>query len=231
MPNRIIRDWTDSLKIDSLKFEEEVLLLRLMMKADDFGNFHANSKMIKSLCFPLKDSIRLSDIDRWLGSLETAGLIRRYEAKGTHFLTIINFGQRLRQTKRLFPDPSEGQPLVIDPPATGGLKGREVESETEGEGEAPPAGLGVVVYNAESEILKNQIRFEEICMKTNTDFAAAKIVLRKYHLHLEEKEQYPKGKNAVFAGFEKWLSNEKNFTKNGQKLGTSEARNSKGSSW
>lgn len=211
MPNRILRDWTDSLKIDLLKPEEEVLYTRLIMKADDYGNFHANSKMIKSLCFPLKETIRLSDIDRWLGSLEATGLIRKYEAKGTLFLNIINFGQRLRQKKKIFPemgDSSTGQPLVSDPPAIGGLKRREVE--TEGEVETK-AHAGIVCYDAEQEILKNQIEFEKICMTTGAEISAAKQSLRKYHLYLEEKEQYPKGRKAVFAGFEKWLLNEKKF--------------------
>lgn len=215
MPNRIIRDWTDSLIIDSLKYEEEVLFVRLIMKADDYGNFHANSKMIKSLCFPLKETIRLSDIDRWLVTLEATGLIRKYEAKGTQFLHIINFGQRLRQKKSVFPpfdNTSSGcPPLVSDPPAIGGLKRREVETEEEEKGK-PRHENAFVVYNAEEEILKNPIELERICMSAGSDIDKAKKILRKYHLYLEENEKYPKGKKSVFAGFEKWLLNEKKFT-------------------
>lgn len=222
MPNRILRDWTDSLKVDSLKFEEEVLYTRMIMKADDYGNFHGNSKMIKSLCFPLKETIRLSDIDRWLCTLEAAGLIRKYEAKGTQFITIINFGQRLRQKKRIFPDPSECPPLVSDPSATGGLKGREVETEVEVEG--PPPDLGVVVYDVEKLVIKNEIFFEQLCMRLGVDLEKARASLRKYHLHLQEKEQYPKGRTALFAGFEKWLLNEKRFKNGDSKKGTSDAR-------
>lgn len=229
MPNRIIRDWTDSLIIDSLKPEEEVLFVRLIMKADDHGNFHANSKMIKSLCFPLKD-IRLSDIDRWLGSLEATGLIRKYEAKGTQFLNIINFGQRLRQKKRMFPDPETGHPLDSDLSATGGLKRREVETEVEEKGNKRHENA-FVVYNAEDEILKSPIELERICMNTGHEMPIAKEILRRYHLYLEEKEQYPKGKKAVFSGFERWLLREKKFnngthqqTSNITKQGTSEAR-------
>lgn len=216
MPNRIIRDWTDSLIIDSLKYEEEVLFVRLIMKADDHGNFHANAKMIKSLCFPLKD-IRLSDIDRWLDSLQAAGLIRKYEAKGTQFLNIINFGQRLRQKKRMFPC----QPDVSDLSADGGLKRREVEEEEETKGKAQNG-----VYNAEDEILKQPIEFEKICMTTGSEISFAKEVLRKYHLYLEEKEMYPKGRKSVFAGFEKWLLNEKKFS-NGSHQQTSSGSSSK----
>lgn len=238
MPNRIIRDWTDSLIIDSLKYEEEVLFTRLIMKADDHGNFHANAKMIKSLCFPLKEAIRLSDIDRWLGSLQAAGLIRKYEAKGTQFLNIINFGQRLRQKKRMFPDPETGQPVDSDLSATGGLKRREEETEEEKKGKAGHENA-FVVYNAEDEILKNQIEFEKICMSAGAEISTAKESLRKYHLHLEEKEQYPKGRKSVYAGFEKWLLNEKKFNNGSHqqtpndktKRGTSEDRTAALKKW
>lgn len=70
----------------------------------------------------------------------------------------------------------------------------------------------VMVYNAETEILANQIEFERICMAAGKPIEKAKESLRKYHLFLEENEKYPKSKKALFAGFEKWLINEKNFT-------------------
>lgn len=94
---------------------------------------------------------------------------------------------------------------------------REEEIEKEKKEKSPPKDfLGIVIYNAEEEILKNQIEFERICISTQKKSDEAKISLHKYHLFLEEKEQYPKGKKAVFAGFEKWLLNEKNFNQNGR---------------
>lgn len=145
MPQRILRDWTDSEIIDKLKFEEEVLFTRLIMKADDFGNYHAKPQLIKSLLFPLKDGIRVSDIDRWLKNIEAAGLIRSYTHNGSPFLNIVKFGQRLRQTKRIFPEPSEFQEnknnvsnsRAIDSNLRPEEKRREVEEE--GEGETPQA--------------------------------------------------------------------------------------------
>ena len=82
----------------------------------------------------------------------------------------------------------------------------------------------IVVYNAEEEILKNQIEFERICMATSKNLQDAKESLRKYHLYLEEKEQYPKGKKAVFAGFEKWLLNEKKYNNDGNKFKKNDGR-------
>jgi len=115
-----------------------------------------------------------------------------------------------------------------------GEREEEKEREKEKKEKSPPKEfLGIVIYNAEEEILKNEIRFQEICSTTGNSFEEGKKSLHKYHLFLEEKEQYPKGKKAVFAGFEKWLLNEKKFN-NGThqqsnsggspKLGTSAAR-------
>lgn len=106
MPNRIIRDWTDSERIDSISFQAEVLLVRLMMKADDLGAYHANPKLINSFCFPLKN-IRETDITRWLQELASAGIIALYTADNKSFLHIINFGQRLRTVKPKYPQISE----------------------------------------------------------------------------------------------------------------------------
>lgn len=116
-------------------------------------------------------------------------------------------------------------------------------SQGTGNGQGYIGGVGeIVVYNAEEEILKNQIEFERICMATSKDFIVAKDSLHKYHLYLNEKEQYPKSKKAVFSGFEKWLLNEKNFNNgnaahqsssvNGStKQGTSDRRTEKARNW
>lgn len=102
------------------------------------------------------------------------------------------------------------------------------------ENQKKEAGRGFVIFNAEEEILKNQIEFERICLSVEgVTMETGKESLHKYHLFLEEKEQYPKGRKAVFAGFEKWLLNEKKFNNGthkqssaagGGKLGTSAAR-------
>lgn len=89
-----------------------------------------------------------------------------------------------------------------------------------------------VFFNAEEIVLGNQIEFERICMATSKDVLTAKDSLHKFHLHLLDKEQYPKTKKSIFAGFEKWLLNEKKFNGThkqssaggGEKLGTSAAR-------
>lgn len=106
MPNRTIRDWTDSWTIQELSSDEERFLIRLMMKADDFGRFHANTNALKSFLFPLLPDVRLEQVRQWRDKCADVDLISLYRDKnGKDFLLINNFGQRLRQMKTQFPAP------------------------------------------------------------------------------------------------------------------------------
>lgn len=107
MPNRLLRDWTDSEIVNQLDATAEVLFLRLIMKADDFGRFTSNPRLIKSLCFPLRDGLSDENIGQALEECEAAGLLRRYESEGKRCLEIRNFNQRLRAFKSRYPAPPE----------------------------------------------------------------------------------------------------------------------------
>lgn len=74
----------------------------------------------------------------------------------------------------------------------------------------------VMVYNAEELVLGNQIEFERICIVCHFKDGDAKTELRRFHLHLQDKEDYPRTKKSIFAGFEKWLMNDRKFYKNGK---------------
>ncbi len=121
MPNRILRDWTDSDRVDKLTAEGEVFFTRLIMKADDYGRFHAETKRLKAACFPLKESIRNTDIARWLQECEAAGLVRCYDAPEGRFLCIERFDQRLRIKREKFPRPPDGHVSDIRPSHDGHL--------------------------------------------------------------------------------------------------------------
>lgn len=100
----MLRDCTDSDKVNLLSPHAEVLFYRLMMKADDFGCFYGNVRLIKANCFPLKvDSVRDTDISRWMDELQKAGLIVVYTYEEKNYLRVLNFGQRLRSKKSKFP--------------------------------------------------------------------------------------------------------------------------------
>lgn len=128
MPNRVIRDWTTSETIEALSFEAEVFFTRLIMKADDHGNYTANEKLLKAALFPLRDSVKVSVM---LTECVKSGIIRLYEVNGKKYIHIPNFGQRLRQMRTEWPQPADnpptsgGQPAVNRRPET---KRNEVET-------------------------------------------------------------------------------------------------------
>jgi hypothetical protein len=69
----------------------------------------------------------------------------------------------------------------------------------------------IMLFNVEEMFTKNQIEFERICMLGAKNLAEGAEILHKYHLFLEERDQYPKSKKALRSGFEKWILNEKTF--------------------
>ena len=136
MPKRMIRDWTDSERVNSLSAQAERLFIRLMMKADDFGRFNASPRVLRGMLFPLLvDTVREVDISRWLTECEKAGLIWLYaDENGRPLLEIENFGQRMDKAVAKFPErPTVGR----SPPGISGNfppeeKGREEEKEKKG---------------------------------------------------------------------------------------------------
>jgi len=149
MPNRILRDWTDSDKFDGISPEAERLFVRILMKADDYGRFHAESRRVRSACFPLLTTLRPTDIDGWLQELAERRLILRYRVDDRDLLAIPRFRQRLKRSVPKFPPP-DGKPrdwmedseVFPDVPGTSRNFPLETEAhsetETETETEAGP---------------------------------------------------------------------------------------------
>jgi hypothetical protein len=138
MPNRILRDWTDSFTIDELDANTERFFIRLIMKVDDYGRFFADARLLRANLFPLKTDVRDTDISRWLAACEKAGLIAIYNVAKKEFLQINNFNQTLRQKKEKYPPPSKCEASAkhlhstCTSNATPEKKGKETESEKEG---------------------------------------------------------------------------------------------------
>lgn len=91
------------------------------------------------------------------------------------------------------------------------------ESKIEKEGVGEKTDFGKNIFDAEKEVLGNEILFEQILMKTRKEEPYAKEELRKFHLYLVEHEKYPYNRQQVFAGFEKWLLNGKSFIRDSEK--------------
>ena len=113
MPNRILRDWTDSFAVHELSADEERFFVRLLMKADDFGKFHGAPKLLKSALFPLH-SLDDQKVAKWRDKCAEMGLIDVYECeRGRLYVEIKNFNQRTRATSSKYPPrSSDGQVTV-----------------------------------------------------------------------------------------------------------------------
>lgn len=105
MPNRILRDWTDSYTVEPLSSDAERLFSRLIMKADDYGRYHADPRLVRAGCFPLLVNLRDTDVSRWLDENRAAGTILVYEVQGRQYLSIVDFRQRVRAAVSKFPPP------------------------------------------------------------------------------------------------------------------------------
>lgn len=108
MANRILRDWTQSENIDLLSDKAEVFFTRLIMKADDYGCYYGNPKLLKSHLYPLKN-VSEATISNLIKECVKANLILFYNVDNKDYIKIINFGQRLRTMNSKFPQPTENQ--------------------------------------------------------------------------------------------------------------------------
>lgn len=138
MANRVIRDWTASEAVQELSAEAEVFFTRLIMKADDYGNYTGNPKLINAALFPLKD-YKVKQIESWINECRVNGLIVPYSNSNKDYIHIPNFGQTLRRMKAVFPSPTDDGSLrttsdilrTSDGQVTAERKGKETEEEIE----------------------------------------------------------------------------------------------------
>lgn len=108
---RMLRDWTTSDSMDQISPGAEVFFTRLIMKADDYGSFYANPKLLKSALFPLKD-YSFKQIEGWVKECKESKLIFSYLVDSKEYIRIINFGQRLRNMRNVFPQPDNSQQVA-----------------------------------------------------------------------------------------------------------------------
>lgn len=154
MPNRVLRDTTDSDKVNSISAHAERFFYRLFMKADDYGCFFADARILKAHLFPLQlDAIREADIARWTAECVTSGLIVLYESQGKKYLEIVAFGQTLRQKRRKYPAREGCEQLASNmqadcEPETKRNQKPETNLETRKETEDTPSALSLP-FNSE----------------------------------------------------------------------------------
>lgn len=108
MPSRILKESIcTSENLATISAEAEVLFYRLIVKADDFGLYHGNPKIIASLLFPLSVPTE-KKVASWLSELCKAGLVATYTAEdGKKYLKLLSWDkhQNRRAQKSKFPLP------------------------------------------------------------------------------------------------------------------------------
>lgn len=177
MPNRILRDCTDSEKINQLDAYAERFFYRLIMIVDDYGRFYAHPGLLKAKMFPfLLDKIREADISRWKAECLKAGLIALYEIAGKEYLQIEDFRQRLDKAKEKFPSPISGNSITIDNdfrefdndfPAE---KKQKLETETRKETEVASLNTSDFKKNKKPKIEKSVFGMQENVFLTLEEF-------------------------------------------------------------
>lgn len=110
MPSRILKESIcTSESLSGVSAEAEVLFYRLIVKADDFGLYHGNPKIIASLLFPLNVPSE-KKVASWLSELCNSGLVATYTADdGKKYLKLLSWDkhQNRRAQKSKFPLPKE----------------------------------------------------------------------------------------------------------------------------
>lgn len=108
MPSRILKETIcTSENLAYVSAEAEVLFYRLIVKADDFGLYHGNPKIIASLLFPLNTPTE-KKVASWLSELCKTGLAATYTGEdGKPYLKLLSWDkhQNRRAMKSKFPLP------------------------------------------------------------------------------------------------------------------------------
>ena len=115
MPNRLLKEGIcTSDAVNLLSSDSEVLFYRLLVVSDDFGNMDGRPAIIKSMCFPLKESVTTKLIKTWLIELENATLIQRYKTPDEkQYISILKWNQRQRSNAK-YPLPTDSNVLTSD---------------------------------------------------------------------------------------------------------------------
>lgn len=114
MPNRLLKEGIcTSDAINMLSSDSEVLFYRLLVVADDYGRMDGRVQIIKSQCFPLKDSFTSSKIEKLIIELQQATLITLYQVNNKPFFVINKWEQRVR-SKEKYPSPESSDKTITN---------------------------------------------------------------------------------------------------------------------
>lgn len=103
--------WTDE-KLGECSIQERLLFMGLISNADDEGYGRANPRLLKSVIFPYDDSLRASDLEKWLSHLGGLNLIVLYMVNEQTYYYLPKFLKHQiinKPTDSSIPKPTEEQ--------------------------------------------------------------------------------------------------------------------------
>lgn len=87
-------------QVNDLSLKATLLFTWLIPHVDDFGRINAHPRRLKSIIFPMREDISISDIDESLYQMADQGLIILYQIDDEKFLQMTKFDQHQRIDKR-----------------------------------------------------------------------------------------------------------------------------------
>lgn len=132
MPTRYLKPGIcDSKHIDSLSAEAECLYYRLLVNVDDFGRLDARPLIIKAKCYPLREKLKSSKVEKWLKELAVKGLAVVYICMDEPFLQMNKWDNKPRASHSKFPEfDSECIQMYTVVPLTKTETGTKTETKT-----------------------------------------------------------------------------------------------------
>jgi len=92
MPTRYLKPGIcDSEAIDRCSPIAETLFYRLLVNVDDYGRLDARPAVVRSKCFPLKDSLNNNDVLNLLKELQESGLILIYKSNNCSYIQMLKW--------------------------------------------------------------------------------------------------------------------------------------------
>lgn len=109
MPTRYLKPGIcDSDTIDKCSPLAECLFYRLLVNVDDYGRLDARPAVVRSKCFPLKDTFTNKFTEELLQELHSVGLIILYEIDACMFLQLSKWDNVPRSKESKYPAPVDG---------------------------------------------------------------------------------------------------------------------------
>ena len=94
--------------VNSLSSQSEVFYRRLISVVDDYGRYYAKPTLLRAKCYPLQlEKINETDIAKFLAEVcnTKPPLVVVYAVGAKRYLQLLNFRQKVRAKKSLFPEP------------------------------------------------------------------------------------------------------------------------------